>query len=698
MRGVFFFLFGFIINTSLLSQQPGNIAHGSALSDTVKTAQVLDEVIVEAFNSRLQWKAVPAAVAIITSKEMGRYANTSMVPVMNTIPGVRMEERSPASYRLSIRGSLLRSPFGVRNIKVYWNDIPLSDGGGNTYINLVDIDQLTGAEVIKGPAASVYGAGTGGALLLHSGPLSPQLHPEDNFTSGLTGGSFGLFKEQVGWDHNSGNFTSSLQQSHQQSDGYRQQSASRRDAVKWQGGWKGLTQRLKLLFFYTDLYYQTPGGITLAQMQANPKLSRQTAGALPGSVQQKAAIYNKTIFGGVHHEIDLGGLFTLKSFITGNNTDFTNPFITNYEKRSEQNLGGGSNLLFRTKSVNTSFQWMNGIEWLYNHSAIDNYGNRLGVKDTLQFKDNVYARQWFAFSQIQLTLLDKWTFTAGLSLNNQSYRYKRLTDVNSAYVRRSISAIVTPRFAVLYRINSDVSLYALAAKGFSPPALAEVRPSDGNFYGDLAAESGWNYEGGIKGELFARRLQFDLAAYYFKLQNAIVRRNNSAGAEYFVNAGGTEQKGIELLIKYQLVKKATGFLSGWNIWSSYSYQPYRFTDYKQLSADFSGKELTGVPRNIWVSGIDIETAKGFFLNASLNCTSALPLTDVNDAYADAYQLLQFKLGYRCTGRETRMDLFTGVDNLLNQVYSLGNDINAAGRRYYNPATGRNVFAGVTLRF
>jgi iron complex outermembrane receptor protein len=105
---------------------------------------------------------------VLGSKEMNRYGNISFVPVFNTVPGVRIEERSPASYRLSIRGSLLRSPFGVRNVKVYWNEIPLSDAGGNTYLNLVDLNTLTSAEVIKGPAASVYGAGTGGAVLLRS--------------------------------------------------------------------------------------------------------------------------------------------------------------------------------------------------------------------------------------------------------------------------------------------------------------------------------------------------------------------------------------------------------------------------------------------------------------------------------------------------------------------------------------------------
>jgi iron complex outermembrane receptor protein len=265
-------------------------------------------------------------------------------------------------------------------------------------------------------------------------------------------------------------------------------------------------------------------------------------------------------------------------------------------------------------------------------------------------------------------------------------------------VNRNSNVVVTPRFSVLYRLTRDVSVYILAAKGFSPPTLAELRPSDGNFYGDLLAESGWNYEAGIKGELFDQHLQFDIAGYSFRLQNAIVRRNNAAGAEYFVNAGGTQQKGIEALIRYQLLKKAGSFFSGLHIWSSYSYQPYRFENYQQAANNYSGNELTGVPRNIWLSGLDIETVNGLYLNASLNYTSSLPLTDANDVYADAYRLMQVKLGYRCKQKENQLNLFTGIDNLFNVHYSLGNDINAAGKRYYNPAAGRNFFAGIQFRF
>jgi iron complex outermembrane receptor protein len=402
--------------------------------------------------------------------------------------------------------------------------------------------------------------------------------------------------------------------------------------------------------------------------------------------------------GSVHYELELNNRFSIKTFFTGNHTSFRNPFITNYEKRGEANLGAGASLVYQTQNAGMRFQWMNGAEWLYNHSLISNFGNRSGVVDTVQFKDDIYATQWFAFSQMQFAFGKKWVLTMGLSLNNQFFRYRRLTEINSVPVSKKINLVLTPRFAVLYKLNKDVSLYALAAKGFSPPAVAEVRPSDGNYYGDLNAEYGWNYEAGIKGELFDARLQFDIAAYFFSLHNAIVRRTNTAGAEYFVNAGRTKQNGVEVLLKYQVVRKNTSFISGLHVWSSYSYQPYRFDNYQQATINYSGNALTGVPRNIWVSGFDMDTKIGMYLNASLNGTSSLPLTDANDAFADAYQLAQVKLGYRCKKNNTQLDVFAGIDNLLNQQYSLGNDINAPGKRYYNAAMDRNIFGGIIYHF
>src|SRR5690349_11599955 len=124
----------------------------------------LDSVTVTAFNLQRRWQDAPVAMSVITPRQLQLLNNTSLVPVLNTMPGVRMEERSPGSYRLSIRGSLLRSPFGVRNVKIYIDEIPLTDAGGNTYLNLIDVSALNSLEILKGPDGSLFGANSGGVV------------------------------------------------------------------------------------------------------------------------------------------------------------------------------------------------------------------------------------------------------------------------------------------------------------------------------------------------------------------------------------------------------------------------------------------------------------------------------------------------------------------------------------------------------
>ncbi len=662
----------------------------------IQAKDSLQEVTVQAFLSNKNRKDVPVSVAVITQKELQNISTTSLLPSINTITGVRMEERSPGSYRLSVRGSTLRSPFGVRNVKIYWNEIPLTDAGGNTYLNLIDVNQLTAVELIKGPSASMYGAGTGGVLLLRS--AQPYLAKSTNtFNASLSSGSYNLLNEQTSWIHQQQNFTTGIQQSHLQSDGYRKQSTMRKDALKWDGSIQLKKQTFHFLVFYTDLYYQTPGGLTKAQMLQNPQSARPAAGAIPGAVQQEAAIYNKTVFGGLNHQYQLNKSFTTETSLMLNHTSFSNPAITNYENRDETNTAARTKIIYHTKVASADLQWITGGEWLYNHARIDDYGNKNGHADTLQLKDDLYTNQWLGFTQIQINY-QRWNLNAGLSFNDQSMHYKRLTDVNTDYVTTQNKNIAAPRIALLYKLDRSISLYAIAAKGFSPPSLAEVHPQDRIFHSELQPEYGWNFETAIKGDILQHHLQFDLAVYDFELKDAIVIRNNGQGQQYFINAGSISEKAVELWMKYHLLDHSTNCISALNIWSSYTYQPYYFTSYKQGVNDYSGNAVTGVPKNNWVTGIEMETKKNLYFNIQYTQTSSLPLDDANDEYADANHLLQAKMGKHFSIQRTVVHVYVGADNLLNEHYSMGNDINAAARRFYNPAAERNFYLGMNLRF
>jgi iron complex outermembrane receptor protein len=670
----------------------------SAQKDSTKflaDTTTLESVTVTAFGSNAKWKDAPAAIALINQPQLQRFDNKTLVPDLNTVAGVRMEERSPGSYRLSIRGSLIRSPFGVRNIRVYWNDIPLTDAGGNTYLNLVDINQLQSIEIIKGPASSMYGANTGGALLLKSNPSSRGLKgSKNNFFANVETGSYDLLNEQTGWNHQTKNLSFSIQQSHLQNDGYRQQSALRRDNVLGNLNWNiNAHEQLSALLFYTNLHYETPGGITKQQFDSLPTLARLPTSTLPGAIQQQAGVYNKTGFAGFSLKSTFNNLWSNTTSVTINHTEFRNPFITNYEKRDEANYGART--VFEMNTL--KFKWLTGAEWQGNISHINNYDNNGGVAGNLMYDDDVHVQQYFLFTQANLQF-NKLTVQLGTSLNRQQLKYNRVSDlVYNSWQHQNTKFLLAPRLSLLYSITNTASFYGIISKGFSPPTLAEVRPSTNQFY-NLQPEYGWNFEAGFKGTALKNFLLFDASVYSFTLQHAIVSQTDSTGTDFFVNTGSTKENGIEVWFDARIIRNKNAFIKDLSLSNSFAYQPYKFNNYISGTKNYAGNNLTGVPKNIDVITLDINTAPGIYFNANANFTSSIPLTDANDMYADNYKLVQVKLGYKNQFKKPLLDFYLGIDNLLNEKYSLGNDLNAIGGRYFNAAPKRNYFVGMRINF
>ncbi len=658
----------------------------------------MQEVVVHSFHNQQPWVEVAGAVAVLNSERLQQIGTTSLLPALNTVAGVRMEERSPGSIRLAMRGSLLRSPFGVRNLKVYWNSLPLTDGGGNTYLNLVDAMQISSVEIVKGPAASMYGAGTGGLLLLTTQhPYSVTTTATNTYQASLNWGSFGGMQAAFSWNHQAKNNSHQLMASHQQSDGYRQQSALSKDHLTWTGSFQKPRQQWNFLVLATRLQYQTPGGITLAQMEQNPKQARQAAGGFPSATTQQTGVINQTILGGIHQRFNINKNSSTVVALVFSHTDFRNPFITNYELRDETNAGINAQYIYQNKWRKLGIKWVSGGEWLGNRAKIENDGNRQGRRDTVQFIDRVNSMQWFLFSQVQLKY-GRWQAQLGVSANNQAYQYKRLTDGSTGFTNKQTQLVAMPRFSMGYAFHKTIQWYGVVSKGFSPPSLAEIKPASQLFNTDLQPEFGLNWEMGLKGELLQPRLHFGLNVYRCTLQQAIVGRNNPDGSQYFVNAGSTRQNGLELTLQYQLIHNPISIFQSITLLESYTYQPYRFNEYQQANNIYSGNKVTGIPEQSNASGLQVAFKKGFFVHVSYQYTGKIPLTDANDVYAKDYHLLQTKIGWVGKFRSHSLQLFLGGDNLLNETYSLGNDINAAGKRYYNPAPTINGYGRVVCNW
>lgn len=86
-----------------------------------------------------------------------------------------------------------------------------------------------------------------------------------------------------------------------------------------------------------------------------------------------------------------------------------------------------------------------------------------------------------------------------------------------------------------------------------------------------------------------------------------------------------------------------------------------------------------------------------YTKVTANYIDRLPLNDANTDFTQANFLLGARIGYLRSKGKIPFDFFIGVDNLLNQQYSLGNDLNAFGGRYYNAAPTVNYYAGVVAK-
>ena len=657
---------------------------------------LLSDVTVIGFEDNRKLSEIAASYAIAPASSLRRFGDDSMVRSMNTLPGIRFEERSPISYRVSIRGSLLRAPFGVRNLKVYWNGIPFTDPNGNTPLNALDINNIGDVEVIKGPAGSVFGAGIGGVLNISGDVVTAN---SVSASVGYSLGSFGFQKLIANVNTSTENHRFSMRFASQQADGYRDHTESDRKVFQAGGTFFTSVKRtLSAQMLFSDMFYETPGGLTQQQYDENPRQAR------PGAERQNASIDNQYFLAGIVQDYEWNEYISNNTSLFYTNNTKENPFTNNYELEKLNSFGGRSVFDINTHIVDKPTVVTTGVEWNLGNYEASSHGNVNGYADTLRYQDELKSQLVFVFGQLSMNLSEKWIATAGASLNYLNYDIHRIKDValdTSYRIARTFNPEFVPRIGIVGELSNAISVFASISSGFSPPTTEEVRTSDGSINDDLEAERGINYEIGFRGNSNNGRLFYDITGFWMKQNQTIVSKATEGGSIIFENAGSTTQPGAETLISYQVLNKPESFISLLKIQTAYTWNGFTFDNYVKVSGeenvDYSGNELTGTARNVLVTTLDLESKSGLYLNFTYNFTDRIPLNDANSVYSDSYQLLSLRAGYLINiNQKHAIEIYGGIDNLLDEKFSLGNDLNAFGGRYFNAAPTRNYFAGIRV--
>mgnify|MGYP000452787787 FL=1 len=610
------------------------------------STKVLEEVKVYVFEQKRSPLTTPDA--FVRTTDLQRMSSTSFVTSLNSMAGIRMEERSPGSYRIAIRGSSLRAPFGVRNTKVYWNSIPFTDAGNNTYISVLEPGLFSGLTITKGPSAGIYGAGTGGVLLFESNPRGKNLNAETVYHS------LGGMKTSIDLS----NDNHRLYASFNQQEGYRAQSAMKKQWLSYEFHHQFSNDlNLDLSTYYVDLAYQTPGGLTKAQYIANPTQARPAAGIFK-SAQQQAATFKIKSYGlsaKASQVVSPQWAWDLSQSVQVN--DIENPTIRNYEVRHEPNYSTRG-VVHRKGIIKSDL----GFEYQTGQLNSSTFGNRNGVKDTLQLTQNTHVQQGSIFLQNEYAGLSNWIFTFSGSLSSYWTEYI------------GNEAIFSPRLAILRQLGPHQSIVAKIAHGYSPPSISEMRPSTGIINTSLKAEKGWNHEITYRGSY--AKLNWDVSVYQFNLDETIVVRRAADGSDYFVNAGSTTQQGLELSTTWLLSKQL-------QLEQATTWQNFRFANGNFLTGTSPFQQSTSV---LWKHPSGVSFIQNFqFVDYQF-------LNDANTEQMGSYRLWNTKVTYA----HKKWTLWASIDNLGNELYSSGPDLNATGGRFYNPSPGRNFHVGLQV--
>jgi len=665
-----------------------NLVEGSYEIVLKPKVSQLGEVTVQGFGNDRALANVAGGIIKFNATDLDRFDQQSLVRPLNLTPGIRFEERAGASYRVSIRGSSLRSPFGVRNVKVYWNGVPFTDAGGNTFLNLLDRQNMNGLEVIKGPAGSMFGAGTGGVMKFKSTNYAGL---NNGIKAQFSAGSFGFLRNGIEANKTTARSSWTAKFSRQESAGYRDHNSMRRNVVEIEGLLFAQSNRtIEGSLLYTDLFYQIPGGLNEEQFAENPRQAR------PRSADQNSSIDHQMVLFKIGQDYDFNSQWRNNTQVFGTYREFENPFILDYKQDEEARIGLRST--FEFESLDSKWFAVAGVEYQLAWLDARNYGNVGGEKDTIRFADELTNSDLVAFVNANYDLAPTWTLELGLSLANTVYRINRTVDQingNPQSFKKQFDTSINPRIALSKQFSDQLSAHFSVSTGYSVPTTLEVRTNEGSLNTDLQPERGVNYEVNLRGG--NEGFSYDLSLFQFDLTESITTFTNADGVVLFRNAGSLKQQGAELELLKPWFSDRVGIIERLSSRLSFTYHDFVFNEYLSSGDDFSGNALTGTAPLIMGFTTDAKLKAGFYANFSYLYTDEIPLNDENTVFADAYNMMFAKIGWNKGFKAIDVDLSLSVDNLLNEKYSLGNDLNAFGGRYFQPAPTRNYAINLIMK-
>jgi len=668
----------------------------------IPTSEVLSEVIIRSTIIPGKLQKIPAAVSLISSEDLKRIDASNLAQAFNNVPGVYVNQGALNTTKLNIRGIGARSQYSTNRIQAYFNGIPLTSAEGELTLDDIDLESLSGIEIIKGPTSSLYGAGLGGVINLYSAEADID---KTEVSVGSLFGSFGMLKKTVFASH--GTSTSSLfaNYSELQSDGYRdngnynRKSALIHAKLQFEKG-----NSLSFLANFTQLKAFIPSSINEEDFRNNP-----SAAASNWENSKGFESYDRGLLG-VSYQHYFSSHFSNTTSIYMNFRDAFEP--RPFDILKEEQVAAGARTKFNLET--TLFQLPSKIsfgaqfhrEWYKSgtfenlYREFENWGSVLGESLSNNEQDRNYSN---FFGQLNLEISEKTKIETGFNLNTTNYSLTDLfvqdeTDQSGNY---RFKTIFSPRIGITYEVANGKFFYTTISHGFSTPTVAETLTPEGQINTNLQPETGVNYEIGFKGNWLNNAFYTEAALYSIQIDNLLVAQRVAEDRYVGINAGKTNHNGIELFASYRFKLFTKIILKPY---ANAAFNFFEFEEFLNRDMDFSGNKLPGVPRSTANLGLDIKFKNNLSFYSNLLAVGKIPLNDANSVFTDTYKVFNLKAAYDWKlYKDLKIRFSGGINNVFDEKYAASVLPNAVGfggtaPRYYYPGNPRNYFGEVGVNY
>lgn len=660
---------------------------GVAATELPKTAE-LDEIVVTATRMESSVRQSARSISVVDKGRIqGATQQLGLDEALAGIPGLYLQNRDnfAQDLRVSLRGFGARSSFGIRGIRIFVDGIPETLPDGQAQVDSIDIGSAERIEVLRGPAASLYGNAAGGVIAVTS-----ELGKTPPFAEArITVGDFGMEKYQVKVGGRLDHVDYLLNLSRLDINGYRDHARAEGDLINGKLGIDlSPRDRLVVSLNHTDQpVAEDPGGITAAQAASDPASARERNISFDAGEklsQQRVGLHY--LHEGQKATLALRNYYVWRDF--SNRLPFQDGGAVDLER-----FFYGLGIQFSSNYLGDRLELTIGLDADRQDDRRKRFDNINGVTGDLVFDQDEDVESTGAYLHGQYPLSNRLSLRAGFRYDRISYdiRDHHLDDGDDSgdidFTEFSSSMALNYEFAA-------GAVFVSYSTSFETPTTTEFANPDGSggFNESLQVQIARNYEIGIKQS--AKPFYYELALFHIDLDDELTPFELPAfpGRTFFVNAGTSTRDGVEALLRWQGGQGLSAELS-------YTYSDFTFDEFIDANGnDFSGSRMPGLPRHFAHARVSYDRDNGLYGTLEASYSGELQANNANSVTVPSYIVASLRLGYRKKSGRWRLEPFAGINNLFDETYNNNIRINAFGGRYFEPAPERNYYAGIVIRF